>query len=377
MEIEKSSFYDLQFFAEERTEPASPRKRRREREEGRVAKSQDLGASVVILVGLIALFLFGTFFWDILLFYIRDTVAFMASPSMKAQGWQHILWIRALKTLAIVVFPLGGVAALAAFIVTVAQVGLVLTPKPLIPKPDRFNPVSGLKKIVSLRSLVELVKGLFKATLFGIVIYTVLKKDIREIAGVLQFPIDQGLALVFYKIWRLCLKLAFLLFAIAIFDYLYQRWEHERSIRMSRQEIKEEYKQTEGDPQLRGKIRQKQRELARSRMMSSVPKADVVITNPTTLAIALEYDKSVMEAPVVVAKGKGFIAQKIRELAEENEVPIVENKPLAWALYDAIDIGEEVPEKLYKAVAEVLAFVYKLKRGKSTKKEKNRNYLRG
>ena len=156
-------------------------------------------------------------------------------------------------------------------------------------------------------------------------------------------------------------RLAFLLLVLALFDYGYQKWEFEKSIRMSKQELKEEYKQMEGDPQIKSKIRQKQRELARSRMMSSVPKADVVITNPTHLAVALEYDRDIMEAPVLVAKGEGFVARRIREIAEENGVPVVENRTLARGLYDSMEIGDEIPEHLYKAVAEVLAFIYRLK----------------
>ena len=362
METCSSITWNLQFFAEERTEPASPRKRRREREEGRVAKSQDLGASIVIIVGLLGLSLLGGFFWQELVTYLQNTIALMGQTELGKAGWQHSLWINGLRMLVFVWLPLGGAAALAALGVTVAQVGFVITSKPLVPKPDRFNLVSGLKKIISLRSLVELFKGLIKAALFCIVIYSALRKEVKELVGALQLPLEGGLALVFHKIWKLSMKLAFLLLSIALFDYLYQKWEFERSIRMSRQEIKEEYKQMEGDPMLRSKIRQKQRELARSRMMASVPDADVVITNPTTLAIALEYDKNLMEAPVVVAMGKGFIAQRIREIAEEHKVPIVENKPLAWALYDSSDIGDEIPHALYKAVAEVLAFVYKLKK---------------
>ena len=158
------------------------------------------------------------------------------------------------------------------------------------------------------------------------------------------------------------MRLAIMLFVIGMVDYGYQKWEFEKSIKMSKQEIKEEFKQMEGDPQIKSKIRQKQRELAKKRMMASVPKADVVITNPTTLAVALMYDREIMAAPQVVAKGRGVIARKIRELAEEHGVPIVENKPLAWALYESSEIGDEVPEKLYRGVAEILAMVYKLKK---------------
>ena len=163
------------------------------------------------------------------------------------------------------------------------------------------------------------------------------------------------------RIWALSLKMALMLFVLGLFDYLYQRWEFERSIRMSKQEIKEEYKQMEGDPLVKRRIRQRQRELARKRMMSEVPKADVVITNPTHLALALQYDREIMEAPLLLAKGEGYIARKIREVAEEHKIPIVQNPPLAQALYREVEVGGEVPEAFYRAVAEVLAFVYRLK----------------
>jgi len=203
-----------------------------------------------------------------------------------------------------------------------------------------------------------------KAALFATVIYFALQKDTPELVAAIRFPLEIGVSQLFSKLLSLSFRLAFLLLVIAVFDYGYQKWEFERSIKMSKQELKEEYKQMEGDPQIKSKIRQKQRELARSRMMSSVPKADVVITNPTHLAVALEYDREIMEAPVLVAKGSGFIARKIRELAEEHGVPVVENKPLARAIFESMELGEEIPEHLYKAMAEVLAFIYKLKGAK-------------
>jgi flagellar biosynthetic protein FlhB len=229
---------------------------------------------------------------------------------------------------------------------------------------DRMNPVSGLKKVLSLRSLVEMVKGLLKAALFALVIYFSLRKDTPELVHAIRFPLEAGVSQLLWKLLGLSFRLAFLLLVIAIFDYVYQKWEFERSIKMSKQELKEEYKQMEGDPQIKSKIRQKQRELARSRMMSSVPKADVVITNPTRLAVALEYDRKVMDAPVVSAKGSGFLARKIREIAREKGVPVVENKPLARSLFENLEVGDEVPEEFYRAVAEVLAFVYRIRKGR-------------
>jgi flagellar biosynthetic protein FlhB len=173
-------------------------------------------------------------------------------------------------------------------------------------------------------------------------------------------PFIEGVALAADRVFSLALKMALVLFVLGVFDYAYQKWEFEKSIRMSKQEIKEEYKQMEGDPQIKRRIRQRQRELARRRMMADVPKADVVITNPTHLAVAIRYDPKTMGAPLVLAKGEGFVALRIREIAEEHRIPVVEDRPLARALMQT-EPGEEVPEALYRAVAEVLAFVYRLK----------------
>ena len=356
--------FDLQFFSQERTEPATPRKRRKEREEGRVAKSQDLGAAAVILVGLFALLVFGRFLFSWIISFTTDSIAFMGGSTLREEGWFSVIQKETIYALLVPWLPIGLAAAVGALIVTVSQVGFFLTTKPLVPKMDRMNPVSGLKKVISLRSLVEMVKGLLKAALFALVIYFSLRKDTPELVHAIRFPLEAGVSQLLWKLLGLSFRLAFLLLVIAVFDYVYQKWEFERSIKMSKQELKEEYKQMEGDPQIKSKIRQKQRELARSRMMSSVPKADVVITNPTRLAVALEYDRKVMDAPVVSAKGSGFLARKIREIARENGVPVVENKPLARSLFENLEVGDEVPEEFYRAVAEVLAFVYRIRKGR-------------
>lgn len=358
--------FDLQFFSQERTEPATPRKRRKEREEGRVAKSQDLGAAAVILVGLFALMVFGRFLFSWILAFTTDAIAFMGGNTIREDGWFSAIRNETVVAMVVPWLPIGLAAAVGALIVTVSQVGFFLTTKPLVPKMDRMNPVSGLKKVLSLRSLVEMVKGLLKAALFALVIYFSLRKDTPELVRAIRFPLETGVSRLLDKLLSLSFRLAFLLLVIALFDYVYQKWEFERSIKMSKQELKEEFKQMEGDPQIKSKMRQKQRELARGRMMSSVPKADVVITNPTRLAVALEYDRKAMDAPVISAKGSGFLARRIREIAGENGVPVVENKPLARSLFENLEVGDEVPEEFYRAVAEVLAFVYRIGKGKTS-----------
>jgi flagellar biosynthetic protein FlhB len=246
--------------------------------------------------------------------------------------------------------------------VTIKQVGWAITFEPFKLNFGRMNPITGMKKIISMRALVELMKGMLKATLFGLVVYVALHDKLPDAVRTMQIPLAEGAMRLWDLLWELSMRLAVMLLIIALLDYAYQKWDFEKSIKMSKQEIKEEVRQMEGDPQIKSKIRQKQRELAKKRMMSSVPKADVVITNPTTLAVALMYERGVMVAPQIVAKGKGFVAKKIRGIAEEHNIPIVENRPLAWALYESAEIGDEVPEKLYRGVAEILAMVYKLKK---------------
>ncbi|MDR3165078.1 MAG: flagellar biosynthesis protein FlhB [Synergistaceae bacterium] len=353
---------DLQFFAQERTEPATPKKRNKVRGEGQVAKSQDLSASVVIITGLLTIYVLGGSIWDDLIAFVRETAKYIASPSMSGDGWWFRPAILAGKSLLLGWFPIGFFCAVFAVVILIYQVGFVITTQPFAIKLDRFNPVNGLKRIFSLRTLVELAKGMLKAmVLFGM-LYIVLRNERDLMLSIIGFSLDNGIMIIMGKIWNLAMRMAVALLIIALVDYPYQKWEFEKSIKMSKQEIKEEYKQSEGDPLIKRKIRQKQRELAQRRMMADVPKADVVVTNPTHIAVAIQYDQHTMSAPVVVAKGEDFIAQRIKDIAAEYKIPIVENKPLARALMKRVEIGESIPEELYLAVAEVLAFVYRLKK---------------
>ena len=353
--------FDLQFFAEERTEPATPRKRQKSREEGRMAKSQDLSAAVVIITGLLAVHSLAVTIWSKLVWMFYDNTRHLSSELMWEDGWLIRPAVEGLKGFFWGWLPVGFLCTIAAAVIMVYQVGFLVSTKPLVPKPDRFNPVSGLKKIISMRTLVELVKGLLKAMVLLGMLFMVIRKEQDLLLSVMLFPIEQGMEIIMREIWGMALKMALVLLVLGMIDYGYQKWDFEKSIRMSKQEIKEEYKQMEGDPLVKRRIRQKQRELAQGRMMSDVPKADVVVTNPTHIAVAIKYDQKSMPAPVVIAKGEGFVAQKIRDIAKENKIPIVENKPLARALLLQVEVGEMVPEDLYRSVAEVLAFVYRLK----------------
>lgn len=357
----EGTIWDLQIFAEEKTEEATPRKRRKEREEGRVAKSQDLTASVVLLAGLAGLLIFSRQLWAAYVRLLR-----WCAETCQGLAWERGDWVTAVTREGFSGFlnawlPFATVCLVASFSVVALQVGFKISPKALVPKGDRFNVISGIGRMFSLRSFVEMLKALLKASILFAVLYSCVRGELASLSGMAGYSAPFGTTRVLMTVLRLGLRMAGVLFVLGLLDYLYQKWEFERKIRMTKQEVKDEYKQMEGDPMVRSRIRQKQREMTRNRMISQVPSADVVVTNPTHFAIALKYDREKMNAPVVVAKGAGYLALKIREIAEAHGIPLVENKPLARGLYPRVEPGDEIPEDFFKAVAEVLVYVYSLK----------------
>ncbi|MCS7234211.1 MAG: flagellar biosynthesis protein FlhB [Synergistetes bacterium] len=357
-----SGRFDLQLFAEEKTEPATPRRRRRVREEGQVARSAELNAFVIISVGLLSLLLFEELLREDIFSMTRYIFSNLHLTRLSGINLDNAIRGQSeiLRFFLKIISPFFLFSLVGAIAVNIFQVGFHLTFKPLAFNLNRLNPVVGLGRIFSLRSLVELIKGSVKAILVGYLLYRFIKADYPAYLDSLLVPFPNNLIMISKLIFFTLLKVLPLLLILAIIDYTYQKWEFERSIRMSKYEIKEEYKQVEGDPRVRAKIREKQRELARRRMMQEVPKAQVVITNPVMVAVALRYDPEIMNAPIVVAKGERLIAERIKRIAEEHGIPIVEDKALAWTLYKTVDVGDEIPPELYKAVAEVLAFVYRL-----------------
>ena len=246
----------------------------------------------------------------------------------------------------------------------VLQTGLLLTPKPVVPDFSRIDPFKGFKRIVSQRSLVELFKSIFKLGIVAYIIYQALQDKYMEIVSLSGSDVRGASVVIAGLAVDVLMKASFALFGVAALDYAYQRWDYEKSIRMTKEELREELRQTEGDPKVRSRIRQQQRQMASRRMIHEVPKSDVIITNPTHLAVALQYRPESMRSPRVVAKGQLLIAEKIKEVAREHGVPVLENKPLAQALFKSVEIGQEIPPALYHAVAEVLAFIFSLKREK-------------
>lgn len=358
-------FFDLQLFADdstgEKTEPATPRRREEARKKGQVFKSADLNSAVILLTGSVVLFVMFPYMVELL----RDfTTLYILDRSLYDfnNEFAYQLFIEVAVLLGKMLFPIFLTTFITALLVTYLQVGVIFSAEPLTPKLERLNPVEGFKKIFSKRALVELTKSLLKISITGYIVYSVFKKSLYVFPRFVDMELAITLLILSKIVFEIALKVGIFFIIIGILDYIYQRYEHEKSLKMSKYDVKQEYKQVEGDPYIKSRQRQIQREAAMRRMMTEVPKADVVITNPTHFAVALKYDALKMDAPMVVAKGQDFLALKIKEVAIEHDIMIMENPLLARTLYYALDIGVEVPEELYGAIAEVLAYVYKQKK---------------
>jgi len=351
---------DLQLFGGEKTEKATPKKRQDTRKKGQVAKSQDLTGAVVLLASFFSLLMFGSSFKERLVGLFKDIFLNRLTMDLSINNVMSLAVEYGIDILLLLapVFLTVVVMALAA---NLMQVGFMLTGESLKPKFSKLDPIKGFKNIFSVRSLVEFAKSILKLVIIGFLVYQTLRGAIADIGKLSEVNIEKTFHFVASLTMTLGLKIGAALFVMAALDFLYQKYEFEKSIRMSKQDIKDEYKKMEGDPLIKGKIRERQRRMAMQRMMQEVPKADVVITNPTHFAVALKYEGSNMEAPQIVAKGQDFVALRIKEIAKENGVITMENKPLARALFQRSEIGDSIPADLFQAVAEVLAYVYKLK----------------
>jgi flagellar biosynthetic protein FlhB len=348
--------------SQERTEPATPKKKEDARRKGTVARSVELNSAFILLMGLLVLAVAGP--------TIGARVASFAQTAFVQSAQTELTVARAYQLVVQSVLFLGGVVLpvllvlmAVGLISSFSQVGFLFSVEPLEIKWNRLNPFTGIRKILgSRRSLMELVKNLFKVVIIAAVAYLAIENVLAQ--SVLMMEQDAGEILEFMVSASLGMgwKVGLALLVLAVFDYLFQRYEYERELRMTKQEVKEEVKMTEGDPLVRGRIRKVQKQIAYKRMMQQVPKADVVITNPVHIAVALQYDRERMHAPTVVAKGAEYLAQRIKQVAQEHNVPIVEDRPLARALYQAVDIGEQIPEKLFHAVAQILAYIYRIRR---------------
>ncbi|MBI2371826.1 MAG: flagellar biosynthesis protein FlhB [Deltaproteobacteria bacterium] len=346
--------------AQERTEEATPKRREEARKKGQVPRGRELGVAAALGGGLLALAFLGGTVLQGLMAVARQYLAEAGTMPLSVEQAQTLA-IGLLWALAPVIAPFLAAGVGAGAVMALVQGGPVLTLHPLQPRFEALNPLAGLKRLVSLRMLRDLVKALLKVTLIGYVAYAVIRDEAPRLPMLMGMDVAQVLAHTAGAGLRLCLRAGLVLGVLALLDYAAERWEHERRLRMSREEVREEFKEREGDPLVKGRIKTIQRSLARKRMMAAVPKADVVLTNPEHVAVALRYDRGRMRAPVVVAKGAELLAQEIRRIAREHHIPILERRDLARALYAGVEIGREIPMALYEAVAEVLAFVYRLK----------------
>lgn len=344
----------------EKTEKATPKRREEARKKGNVAKSNEVNSSLVLLTGtLVFIFFSHHFFANIqgLMHEIFENLNGydLSQESLRFYNAQTILFvIKVLTPLVLSVLIIGTTA-------NVMQVGFMITGEPLKPDMNKINPLNGFKRIFSAKSAEELIKGLLKITTVGVVVYITIIGAAKDFIPLMDQSIAQVASFLGHTIMKMALRTSIALVFLAAFDFVFQRWDHEKSLKMTKDEVKQEMKQYEGDPLIKSRIRSVQREMSHKRMMSEVPNADVIITNPIHYAVALKYVSGEMNAPVVVAKGARKVAEKIKQIAREHDVPIVENPPLARALFKMCDVGQETPVDLYKSVAEVLAYIYRLK----------------
>ncbi len=367
----KRYYYNLQLFAKdgpggEKTEPATAKKLENARKEGQVAKSKELGNAVALLALFVVLKIFIGSIGEKLMGGFNSIYAKIPDITGNTNRnftiqLLHNLIMDSLLNILLLMLPIFGIGVLVAFLVDLVQVKWKVTTKPMKPKFSKLNPLSGFKRIFSMRSLVELLKSVLIIIIIVYVSYTELKDKFIYLFYLYDITIPESLVFIGNLILGLGLKISAIFLIVGFGDLAYQKHKFKEDQKMTKQEVKDEFKNSEGDPQVKGQIRQKMRQASQRRMMQSVPQADVVITNPTHFAVAIKYDPETASAPILLAKGEDYLAQKIKEAARENQIEIVENKPLARAIYFNVEIGAQIPPELYQAVAEVLAFVYKVK----------------
>jgi len=336
----------------ERTESPSAKRRADFRKKGQVAQSREVQTAAMFSLLLLFWFFFAPLFWGKLEEFIASIWRTSGEYNITASSLIQLGYSLG-ANLAVILVPLFLVALVIGFFSSFIQIGWLFTTHPLIPDPAKLDPIKGMARFFSKRALVEVIKSLLKVGLIGWVAYKTVAGEFEK-ALVLSDVAVSG-TLIFLA------KVAAIMIILAILDYAFVRWEMEQKMKMTKQEQKEEMKETEGDPHIKSKIRSIQQQMARRRMMAAVPEADVVITNPTHVAVAVRYEAGKMEAPVVLAKGQELVAKKIREIAREHDVPLVENPPVARLLHSKVEVGQTIPEELFKAVAEILAYVYSLK----------------
>ena len=363
--------YDLQFFAKdgpggEKTEEPTSKKLRDARNKGQVAKSMELVTACMLLMLFLALKFFAGWIGNNFLSNYSDFYSMISQYGK--DGFTKNIALSAVKEgigrVLVSGLPIYIGAFLIAFLINITQVKWVISREPLKPKFSKFNPVSGFKRMFSKDKLMELLKSILKIVVICYVVYDTLKDKWPIIYNLYGISLFQAVYLIGQTVIDLGVKISIFFMVIGLMDLFYQKKKFHKDMMMTKQEVKDEYKNAEGDPQIKGKIRRRMQQASRRRMMQKLPEADVVITNPTHLAVAIKYDKEIADAPIVLAKGEDYLAQKIKEAAASYAVEIVENKPLARMLYYNVEIGQAIPPELYQMTAEVLAYVYNLKKEK-------------
>ncbi|MBS4539862.1 flagellar biosynthesis protein FlhB [Clostridium sp. D2Q-11] len=353
---------DLQLFAsEEKTEKPTSKKRKESREKGQVLQSRELTSAFLLIFAFLSLKIFGQYMVDNLSNY---TISILSDHSIYKSLYTvdnlSIFFMTMIIITAKIIAPIIGTVVIVAVLISYLQVGFLFSTKSLSMKISRINPLEGFKKIFSTKSLVELVKSSVKIFIIGYVVSLYIYNNLNKVYELFNMTVKEIATNIGSLTFGIAIRSGAILFILAIFDYWYQWWQHEKNLKMTKQEVKQEHKQSDGDPLIKSKIKEKQRQIAMRRMMQDVPSADVIITNPTHYAVAIKYNKDKYEAPYIVAKGQDLIAQKIKEVAKDSNVTIVENKLLARSLYSSCEVGDVIPEKMYQAVAEVLAYVFSL-----------------
>ena len=344
--------------AQEKTEQPTERKREEAKDKGNVAKSRELNSVSVLIAGMLAYKAFSDILGNTLMHFIRST--YMESSFIKITPYSLPGQLfDFMKVMGIIIVPVLFIILFGALVSNVAQVGFMIAKKALIPDFKKINPLNGLKNLFSLRSIVELLKGILKIAILAIVSYSVITKYQDSFMFLPYKSAAEIMADLSIVLLELTFKITLALLVMAAADYAYQKYEYEKGLKMSKQDVKDENKQSEGNPEVKGKIKSLQMQAARRRMMQDIPEASVVVTNPTHIAVALKYEpKTSSDAPKIIAMGKNKLAERIKEIARENQIPVIENKPLARSLFKTCEVGMEIPEEFYQAVAEILSVVY-------------------
>lgn len=342
----------------DKTESPTPKRRADARKKGQVAKSADLLAAISFTVAILILYFYLAALWQGLTQHTINLWRHLLTDVTPASF--YALMMQQLEFLALLLLPIFLALLVTGVAANVVQVGFHFSSEAVKPQLDRLNPINGFKRFFSMQPYQTLLINILKLAFFGYIGYSVVARHYEELVTSLRLDLTQTGALFGNLVWELCWKLALAMLILGLIDYAFHKYQFEKKLKMSRQEVKDEHKQMEGDPLIKSKQRSLRQQRARARMMQAVPKADVVITNPTHLAIAIRYNAQEMAAPKVVAKGANLVAEKIKEIAREHKVPIIENKPLARSLYQQVEVDQEIPNELYAAISEVLIYVYRL-----------------